>query len=188
MTREWPVQFRRLDRDDIDAEGIRQTLIGLNTLRSGRRDGGVGRQARSLIQSIWEEPRLHGHRVARIRPVNIPWSPGARRMFFAGLHNGNLVLEHLTPMRLYVIDVMSRVESGELADGPAMLAYLRSTHETRPVFTVVSKNEDVAVSKAGFKECLPENGDPWSRYAAAGLAESDFCLMSEDERYVTSPS
>lgn len=181
--RQWPSQFIRFDRDAAEADAIYDIFLGYAKLMKVSSKGSVVRQARHLIQGMWQGPRLAGPMVGRIRPVNVPWSPGARDAYFAGDTNGTLCLEHMTPMKVYVGDLMERVEDGEICDGESMLNHLRRTHERSTVFSILSGPEDKAVSKAKFKDRLPDDGDPWGRYEAGGINRDSFMTLAEDPRW-----
>lgn len=183
--RQWPSQFVRLDRDAAEADAIYDISLGNVKLMKVSSKGTVVRQVRHLIEGVWQGPRLAGPTVGRIRPINVPWSPGARDAYFNGETNGTLRLEHMTPMKVYVGDLMERIGDGEIRDGDDMLDYLRSTHERSTVFSILSDAEDNLVSKAGFKSKLPADGDPWGRYEAGGLDRDSFMTLAEDPRWAT---
>lgn len=89
----------------------------------------------------------------------------------------------MTPMKVYVSDMMERIGDGEIQDGESMLDHLRSTHERSTVFSILSDAEDNAVSRAGFKSKLPADGDPWGRYEAGGLQRDSFMTLADDPRW-----
>lgn len=181
--RQWPSQFVRFDRDAAEADAIYDISLGHAKLMNVSSKGTVFRQVRHLIEGVWQGPRLAGPTVGRIRPINVPWSPGARDAYFNGETNGKLRLEHMTPMKVYVGDLMERIGDGEIRDGEDMLDHLRSTHERSTVFSILSDTEDTRVSKAGFKSKLPADGDPWGRYEAGGLSRDSFMTLADDPRW-----
>lgn len=187
--RQWPSQFVRFDRDGVDAQAIYGVTVACLPLMANRATAGAARkQVRHMVEGVWQGPRLAGPTVGRIRPVNVPWSPGARDAYFEGKTNGVLRLEHMTPMKLYLGDLMERIGDSEIHDGESMLDHLRSTHERSTVFSILSDAEDNAVSKAGFKDKLPADGDPWGRYEASGLNRDSFMTLTDDPRWAASQS
>lgn len=186
--RQWPVQFVRFDRDEVDAQAIYGVTAACLPLMTNRATAGAARkQVRHMLEGIWQGPRLAGPTVGRIRPVNVPWSQGARDAYFEGRTNGTLRLEHMTPMKLHVADLIGRVRDGEIGDGQSMLDHLRISHESTTVFSILSDVEDSAVSKAGFISKLPEDGDPWGRYEAGGMSRDSFMTLTDDPRWGLAP-
>lgn len=182
LQRQWPEQFKRLANDELVADGIFHTVSGHMVLMKAE-PAHAARHARNLIQGVWQEKHLAGHHVARIRPVGLPWSPGARDAYFDGKMSGTLVLEHMHPMKTYISTMFDRFRDGTVHDGPSMLDYLRSTHERQTVFTIISKAEDNAVSLAGYRSAVPESGDAWERYEAADIDRNAFMTLTDDPRW-----
>lgn len=182
--RQWPVQYARFDRDEVDAKAIYDVAVACAPLMDNAATAGAARkQVRHMIEGIWQGPRLSGPMVGRIRPIHVPWSQGARDAYFDKNTNGNLRLEHMTPMKVYLADLMERIRGGEISDGQGMLDHLRTTHEDTTVVAILSDVEDNAVSRAGYKSKLPDDGDPWGRYEAGGMSRDSFMTLTDDPRW-----
>lgn len=120
------------------------------------------RALRETLFSRWENPRLPtGGR----RSLLLPHSPAAReRRREQG--NVGLVYEHVAPV--------SPVIRGLLAHPPSDEAALRTILESTADRVIITREEDARLNAAGFRDRAPDPPDPWSRYSALGLQQSDF--------------
>ena len=66
----------------------------------------------------------------------------------------------------------------EISDGPidSVESLLNGVQ-----LVVITKAEDDMVSRAGYRNKLPESGDPWDRYRAAGLTRDMFVVPATGE-------
>lgn len=133
----------------------------------------VSKPIRELIWFVWEQPRLRQYASDNDLPLFrskypswVPWSPGARRIHRQGM-NERLVLEHVTPSRVIVQDLLARP--------PQTPAALIKILNKRLHYAVLSPEENQAISRARLGWKLVEgNPDPWARYHAAGLNRDSF--------------
>ena len=143
-----------------------------------RRTAGSMHIAREALWSFWERPRLPKPLVGNKYPVSYPWSPKARAVYQQ--HQGRpvggfgLVLEHLTPRNLLIMDLWQRIEH---LDEQELMQHLM----THLVGTIITKEEDAALTAAGVARSVPLDADPqdvWGRYRIAGLVPEDFAPIA----------
>ena len=109
-----------------------------------------------------EQPRLpSGDKYS----LALPHSPSARAQRAAGQRKG-LVFEHVLPISIVVRRLLQDVPGDE----QALRAVLDATSDR----VIVTKDEDKTITAAGFGARVPDEADPWSRYACLGLKNGDF--------------
>jgi hypothetical protein len=114
----------------------------------------------------WEGPRLPSG--GKYSPL-VPHTPAARARKEAGYRDG-FVLEHVLPVNLLIRQL--------LADLPVDADALRQRLEAAADRVVITKEEDSALIAAGVGSSVPTPGDPWSRYAAAGMDPTLFAALA----------
>lgn len=158
---------------------IRDARLILEVLQATSRWSGdaerpaVSKPIRELIWFVWEQPRLRRYAeanglrlIASKYPSWVPWSSGARAVL-KGRRSGHLVLEHLTPTRVIVQDLLARP--------PETPAALIKVLNQRLAHTVLSSDENRLITAAGYASKLVEGDpDPLARYRAAKLRLNHF--------------
>jgi len=152
-----------------DVEARVHAIAGIVAAASalGRRLGGAvsTKPLREAIWFWWSVPRFDG--VPKVRskyPLSVPWSPGATVMLAA--HRADpraplcLVLEHTTPLGIHIAHL---IDVGDDVDEVRRILH-------RIDFVVITKDEDEAVTAAGWRTRLPASGNPFDRYTIPGLA------------------
>lgn len=159
--------------DEEDAAGLLSVLQGCRIMRTRRRAGAT-HVARQALWSFWELPRLPRPLISNKYPPAYPWSAAARAAYHASpvppSGGRGLVLEHLLPRNLLLDDLIERSEALTVHK---LIAELSS----RLIGTVVTKEEDSALTAAGFAFAGPadaQSADVWARYRAAGLDVTQF--------------
>lgn len=117
---------------------------------------------REAIFFVWEQPRLPGG--GKYSPA-LPHSPSAHAQVAAGQRKG-LVFEHVLPISIVVRRLLLNVP----ADEQALRAVLDATSDR----VIVTKDEDKTITAAGWGARVPDEAEPWSRYACLGLTKGDF--------------
>jgi hypothetical protein len=175
-------QLIELPVDGQDAEDLFEYLVVWER-RAAR--GVLKKTARHQIAEDWQHPRLPGpkHGGSGQFAAGLPWSPDARELLLTGENiSHRLRLEHVMPQRLIVDRLFTAYRDGEIPDGAAMLHHLRDAH-TGPRFAVITKEEDDLITKAGYRDKLPDDGNPLGRYDCLPRSIGEFASPLEDERY-----
>jgi hypothetical protein len=169
------------ERDRLDAEAIHKVFQGLTLIRSTSK-GFVNKLARETIVKIWQEPRMPNLRYTHNKPLDYPWSPLARDLFFNGETVGALVLEHVTPISHLCEEIFTKIAE-EGCTNEDIYDLIMESHAPLS-FTVITKKEDDLVTSAGLRSNLSGLEGAWARYTEAlGLREEHFLAVTEDERY-----
>lgn len=169
------------ERDRLDAAAIHTVLRGLKTVRP-HSTGFVNKLARESIVKIWQEPRMPELRYTHNKPLEFPWSPLARDLFFTGETVGALVLEHVIPISHLRDEIFDKIDEEDCTDEVIYDLIIKS--HTPLSFTVITKAEDNLLTSAGLRSALSELDGEWARYSQAlGLNKDDFRAVTEDERY-----
>ena len=169
------------DRDRLDAEAIHKVFQGLILIRTTSK-GFVNKLARETIVKIWQEPRMPRLRYTHNKPLEYPWSPLARDLFFNGETVGALVLEHVTPISHLCEEIFTKIAE-ERCTNDDIYDLIMKSHAPLS-FTVITKTEDDLVTSAGLRSNLSELEGAWARYTQAlSLRQEDFLAVTEDERY-----
>lgn len=120
---------------------------------------------REAIWFWWNVPRFDG--VPKVRskyPLTVPWSPGATAMLAAHRSDPRLplrlVLEHTTPLTIHIAHLV--------AAGNDVAEIRRVLHNI--AFVVITKDEDNAITAAGWRTRLPASGNPLDRYTIPTIA------------------
>ena len=144
----------------------------LDVLRAFRRyaDAHGGQPAVKVIREAmffhWEGPRLPPG--GKYSPF-LPHTPAARARKQAG-HRDGFVLEHVLPVNILIREL--------LAEMPDDVDALRTRLETAADRVVITKEETAALVAAGVGSSVPTPGDPWSRYATAGMDPRKFAPLA----------
>lgn len=144
----------------------------LDVLRAFRRYADVrGRQPavkviREAMFFHWEGPRLPPG--GKYSPF-LPHTPAARARKQAG-HRDGFVLEHVLPVNVLIRQL--------LADVPDDVDALRTRLEAAADRVVITNEENAALAVAGVASSVPTPGDPWNRYATAGLDPTKFAPLA----------
>ncbi len=121
---------------------------------------------REAIFFVWEQPRLPPGGKYSLR---LPHSPSARAHREAG-HRKGLVFEHVLPISIVVRRLLEDVP----ADEQALRAVLDATSDR----VIVTREEDKTITAAGLGARVPDEADPWSRYACLRLTKADFLPLA----------
>lgn len=126
---------------------------------------------REWLWFYWQAPRRPQPLVRNKYPALIPWSMAARQVI-SGSIPGGLVIEHREPIKLVIRELLDQ--------SPVDLGQLREVLDTRLTCCVITKEEDRAVTKAGYGTAkVPGAGDdPWARYRAAGIDPDTFAPLT----------
>lgn len=130
------------------------------------------RVLREVLWFSWEQPRLPRPLVQSKYPRSYPWSPAAAKEANEPYRPGGrgLIMEHLRPRRLLVVELLARASTVT----PEDLAALLHQHITTAVITV-EEDRLLSASKLNFSMPAGDDGtDPWARYVAAGLDPASF--------------
>ncbi len=150
------------DQDEADLRLILSVLRSYDEHQRSVTSPRPVRIIREVLFFVWEAPRLpKGGKRSRY----LPHSPSARAQRLTGDDSG-LVYEHVMPISSVIRDL--------LADPPGDTASLRKRLDATADRVIILKREDRALDLAGWRNALPDPGDPWSRYRAIGLDRSDF--------------
>jgi hypothetical protein len=160
----------RMDRDLAD---LRCFAAILDAHRQWETETGLPANIKSLREWSWfhwQAPRRPQPLVRSKYPALIPLSMAARQVFSNNIAGG-LVMEHREPIKLVIRELLNQP--------PADLGQLREVLETRLVCCVITKEEDRAVTKAGYGIALVPGADhdPWARYKAAGIDPDGFAPL-----------
>ena len=167
-------------QDRADALALHKIYEGLLFLRKGA-PGDAQKIARLAVQHLWQQPNMPYPRHTHNKPLDYPWSEKARELYFAGNTTGNLVLEHMRPISNLVEALFSIVEEGGEHSEEKFYQELITEHANL-CFTVIAKEDDDLLTKAGLRKALVA-GDDWARYSKVGLMRSQFSAVTEDERF-----
>jgi hypothetical protein len=168
---------RSVDLDDANAV-LSIAAACRKTLRPDRPRSGPVRVLREDLWFIWEKPRLPPPLVASKYPRSYPWSPGARAVFAE--HAGNrpkggwvLVIEHLYPRELLVVDLLEDAEGVKTAGSVDVLT-------ERLIAAVVTRDDDRQLPTRAQSAHPWDDyaADPWLRYRSAGLQLEDFAPLA----------
>ncbi len=121
---------------------------------------------REAIFLAWEQPRLPSG--GKYSP-RLPHSPSARAHRRTG-HRRGLVFEHVLPISIVVRRLLEDVPADEQA--------LRAVLDAAADRVIVTKEEDKTITTAGFGARVPDEDDPWTRYACLGLTKADFVPLA----------
>ncbi len=167
-------------QDRLDAAAIHKVFQGLQIIRST--SGFTNKLARESIVKIWQEPRMPKMRYTHNKPLEYPWSPLARDLFFNGETVGALVLEHVVPISHLCDDIFITLNEANCTDEKIYNLLIKSHSPLS--FTIITKAEDDVVTGAGLRSALSELDGEWARYEQAlGLKEEHFKAITEDDRY-----
>ncbi|WP_029068061.1 hypothetical protein [Jonesia quinghaiensis] len=170
------------EKDEEDAEVIFRVFQALLPFRLTHVSF-VNRTAREAVQKIWQEPRLPKSGKKRLkRPLDFPWSPEARDLYFSGDTANKLVLEHMIPISALTERLFSELENNSCESGD-VLEFLKQNHSGF-VFAIITKDEDKRIANSGFKKKSSDLSNVWLRYKEAlGLDSSDFTSVTNDPRF-----
>lgn len=108
-------------------------------------------------------------------PAPIPWSFAARQVITDN-KPGGLVIEHREPVGFVIRELLDQppIDSGQL----------REVLDSRLVCCVITKEEDMAITKAGYgaAKVLGADGDAWARCRAAGIDPNTFAPLLPERR------
>jgi hypothetical protein len=149
-------------RDEVDLTLLLDVIRAFKRHEQARGEPASVKILREAIYFHWEGPRLPR---GRKRSPLLKHSPAARKQRSRGDMSG-LVYEHVLPI--------SHVIRGLLASVPADEQELREVLQSAPEAVIITKAEDAAIDAAGMRHVVPPDGDPWSRYRAAGLDPAEF--------------
>jgi hypothetical protein len=155
-----------------DAQLILDVIRATAAWQDGTALDGVIKPLRELIWAVWEQPRLGGTVRGRY-PVHAPWSPAARRAYRAD-PKCPLILEHVTPVRIVVRDLLSRP--------PANVAALVRVSNRRLEHVTLTPEDNRKLTAAGVGwKLAPGSADPWDRYPFAGIPLRGFAPLRRRE-------
>lgn len=179
------------ERDRNDSDAIFEMFQALQPLSSPSALKVKNRVLREAIQKIWQEPRMpRGKKRAfsHNKPLNYPWSPKARDLYFAHKADptvtikGMLDLEHVTPIGTLTANMEARFAAGDY-NADEFFDLLQEVH--RPFcFAVLTAKEHRGMGSKLKAAIIPEGTSLWARYEVAfGLLEKDFTSITADPRY-----
>lgn len=177
-----------LDRADSDA--IYSIFKALQPLTSPRLAKVKERALREAVQKIWQEPRMPKNRFAHNKPLDYPWSPNARDLYFAhkadpsiSLAN-RLDLEHVTPISILTTQLQEE-SAGTGCTPEVFLGLIKKAH--KPLCFAILTSEDhqsLGKGKKGAAAVAGEGITVWTRYEVGfGLKKEDFMSVTEDPRF-----
>lgn len=169
-------------KDRADAEYIFDRFNSYKNVNMDEYGGHTRTMLREHIQKIWQEPRmprlLHSHN----KPLEYPWSPEARNLFFGDKKTGELFLEHTTPISLLVEEVLAEVRKPDCTP-EKIYDFLIKKHEPLS-FTVITRAENKILDGKGLRSSMGTIADPFGRYEEGlKLKDEDFIAVVEDKRY-----
>ncbi|HEX9226374.1 MAG TPA: hypothetical protein VF885_06910 [Arthrobacter sp.] len=178
-----------LDRADSDA--IHAVFKALQPLTSPRVIKVKRRALREAVQKIWQEPRMPKgeSRFAHNKPLDYPWSPNARDLYFAHRADPSVIiknrldLEHVTPIGL-LTDELEALFTNDECSPDAFFDRLKEVHVPLS-FAVLTREDHTALGRVKMKAATVtgEGVSIWARYAAIGLKEEDFMAITADPRF-----
>lgn len=148
------------------------------------------RALRETIQKLWQEPRMArkpGLIYSHNKPLDFPWSPKARDLYFRRLADPSfslahrLDLEHVRPLGLTVLELLEKVtDPGFTAE--ETLSWLRERHKGLS-FAVLTSTEHSGMGQLKAAD-VDTSLDAFARYRqACGLAAEDLISVIEDPRW-----
>ncbi|WP_336662612.1 hypothetical protein [Leucobacter sp. USHLN154] len=171
-----PGRGSTLPSDEIDASLVLKVAESLITLRELVGNSIADRTLKEVIWSKWELPRLPRPLIDGKYPTAYPWSAPARELFLRSPKKvgrvGGLVIEHALPKRELLQLVSERMSTATAAD---MVQLLQAGCRA----VVVTKEEDLQLTRAGFGHLRTNTEDLWSRYRETGLDPSTFALLRD---------
>lgn len=178
-----------LDRADSDA--IYSIFKALQPLTSPRLLKVKRRALREAVQKIWQEPRMPAgeSRFAHNKPLDYPWSPNARDLYFAHRADPSVIiknrldLEHVTPIGI-LTDELEALSIDAACTADSFFDRLKEVHVPL-CFAVLTRDDHLALGRAKMKAATVtgEGVSVWARYAAIGLKEEDFMAVTADPRF-----
>jgi hypothetical protein len=179
------------DLDRADSDAIYSIFKALQPLASPRLAKVKRRALREAVQKIWQEPRMpRGEsRFAHNKPLNYPWSPNARDLYFAHRADpsvpitNRLDLEHVTPIGLLTDELEAFFGDADCTTD-AFFDRLKKVHVPL-CFAVLTREDHQALGRVKMKAATVsgEGVSVWARYAAIGLKEEDFFSIIADPRF-----
>lgn len=192
------------DRDAADLDALYKVFCvlapsiqrGLKAGKGSAEAKGAGllnKTLRMLIVNLWQEPRIPGsgrpkQKHDHNKPFVYPWSEKARDVYFAkradkSLSTANrLVLEHTHPAKMLTNRLIELINEDTTQE--QWTKYFLEAHKALS-FVIITKEEDVALSKAGLRSAIvsiDEDSSPFARYRKAGI-EGEFVSLLDDPRW-----
>jgi hypothetical protein len=178
----------KLDRADSDA--IHAIFMALQPLNSPRLAKVKRRALREAIQEIWQEPRMPKNRFSHDKPLDYPWSPNARDLYFAHQADRSVTIQDrldlvpFTPIGHLTDQLEARFADAECTE-EEFLMELKKVHAPL-CFAVLTKDEHNALRAAAINAATVagEGTTAWDRYEiGSGLQPEDFISITADPRY-----
>ena len=177
-----------LDRADSDA--IYAVFKALQPLTSPRVAKVKERALREAVQKIWQEPRMPKNKVAHNKPLDYPWSPNARDLYFAHIADPTislaymLDLEHVTPISTLTAQLQEQ-SAGSGCTPEVFFDLIKAAH--KPLCFAILTSKDHKSLGNGKKKAAALAGEGitvWTRYEVGfGLKKDDFISVTQDPRF-----
>lgn len=174
-------------RDERDAKTIHSIF---SALRTAEKHPVVTRALREAIQKIWQEPRMKrakGLKHSHNKPLDYPWSPKARDLYFRWLGDRSfslkdrLDLEHVHPLGLTVSELLGLVADPRFT-AQDTLDWLRRKHSGLS-FAVLTRAEHQGMGKLKAAD-VDTSAEAFARYReGCGLEPADLIAVTADPRW-----